>query len=67
MIKLKVDGMTCNHCVMAVSKALAGVPGVTKVLDVNRDEGFAVVDGNADPAQLVEAVVQEGYKAQVSE
>ena len=26
---LRVGGMTCNHCVMAVTKALEGVPGVT--------------------------------------
>ena len=25
---LKIQGMTCNHCVMRVAKALKAVPGV---------------------------------------
>jgi copper chaperone len=30
MLKLKVEGMTCNHCVMTVKKALSRVPGVER-------------------------------------
>jgi copper chaperone len=26
---LNIDGMTCEHCVQAVTKVLSGVPGVT--------------------------------------
>lgn len=26
--EIRVDGMTCQHCVMAVQKALDGVPGI---------------------------------------
>jgi len=28
---LKIQGMTCNHCVMRVAKALKALPGVTSV------------------------------------
>jgi copper chaperone len=28
---LKVDGMSCNHCVMTVTKALNDLPGVSSV------------------------------------
>ena len=32
LIKLEVRGMTCQHCVAAVEKALAAVPGVAAIL-----------------------------------
>ncbi len=35
MTKLKVEGMSCNHCVQAVSKALGAVAGVDRVVEVN--------------------------------
>jgi len=65
MIKLKVEGMTCNHCVMAVKKALAKVDGVEEVVEVSLERGEARVRGQADPAQLVAAIEEEGYRAQL--
>jgi copper chaperone len=65
MTKLKIDGMTCGHCVMAVTKALAQVPGVDKVVEVSLAQKQAVVSGSADGAALVAAVVDAGYEAQV--
>lgn len=64
MLKLKVEGMTCDHCVMAVTKALGGVPGVDRVVEVSRERGEAIVEGTAAPADLVSAVVGEGYRAE---
>ncbi|HEY5720125.1 MAG TPA: cation transporter [Gammaproteobacteria bacterium] len=66
MIKLKVTGMTCGHCEAAVRKALAAVPGVTAVVSVDRARGEAAVEGQADPAALVAAVVEEGYQAEAA-
>jgi len=60
---LKITGMTCNHCVGAVRKALQQVPGVESV-DVTLEAGQAVVHGDADPAALVQAVKEEGYEAE---
>lgn len=65
MIKLKVTGMTCGHCEMAVKKALSGVAGVERVVSVDRTKEEAVVEGSPDPAALVAAVVEEGYQAQL--
>ncbi|MBI3205579.1 MAG: cation transporter [Myxococcales bacterium] len=65
MIKLKVTGMTCGHCEGAVKKALAGVPGVERVVSVDRARQEAVVDGTPDASALVAAVVDEGYQAEV--
>ena len=64
--RLEIKGMTCGHCVGAVEKALAGVPGVAKVINVSKDRGEALVRGEADPEKLIKAVVGEGYEAKVA-
>lgn len=60
---LKIDGMTCGHCVSAVTAALQKVPGVVSA-EVSLDKGQAVVKGDADAAALVRAVEEEGYAAE---
>jgi copper chaperone len=63
---LSVTGMTCDHCVRAVTKALQAVAGVEKV-SVSLDTGRARVDGKASSGALIHAIEAEGYKAQVAE
>jgi copper chaperone len=63
MIKLKIDGMTCGHCVMHVEKALAAVPGVQGKVEVMLKPGQAIVDGTASSEALISAVAEEGYTA----
>ena len=58
---LKISGMTCNHCVMAVSKALKEVAGVEKV-EVSLERGEAKVSGAALRERLVAVVKEEGYE-----
>ena len=65
-INLKITGMTCEHCVRAVTKALEGVPGVEKA-DVTLIPGEAVVHGQASAAALIAAVKEEGYDAAVQD
>jgi len=65
MTKLKIDGMSCEHCVRAVSGALEEVPGVETVLEVSLDRGEALLEGNAETAALIAAVEEEGYRAEV--
>lgn len=60
---LNVQGMTCHHCVMAVERALKGVPGVIDA-EVDLTHGKATV--TYDPAQATEdqfrdAVSKAGY------
>jgi len=59
---LKVEGMTCMHCVNRVKNALEGVEGVTSA-DVNLEQGQAIVEGTefSDTA-LKEAVADAGYE-----
>lgn len=67
MTKLKIDGMSCEHCVRAVSGALQEVPGVEAVVEVSLDRGEALIDGSAETALLIEAVEAEGYRAEAVE
>ena len=66
MIELTVEGMTCGHCEAAVRRALAGVSGVTRVLEVDRHRNRAVVEGDARIEALIAAVKQEGYEARAA-
>lgn len=61
---LKVTGMTCGHCVAAVTKALENIPGVDKA-EVSLEKGQAIVSGDADSQAMVTAVKEEGYEAEV--
>jgi copper chaperone len=63
-IKLKITGMSCEHCVRVATKALEGVPGVDSA-EVTLTPGGAVVHGQADTEALVAAVKEEGYEAEV--
>ncbi len=67
MTKLKIDGMSCEHCVRAVSGALQEVPGVEAVVEVSLDRGEALIEGSAETALLIEAVEAEGYRAEAVE
>ena len=67
MIKLKVTGMTCEHCENAVSQALSGVAGVETVVTVSRERAEAVVEGSPDMGSLIDAVKEEGYEAEAAQ
>ena len=62
-LRLEIDGMSCDHCVRAVTTALRALPGVS-VEEVAI--GRATVDydpARTTPEQVVEAVADEGYEA----
>jgi copper chaperone len=61
---LKIQGMTCNHCVMRVAKALKGTAGVQDA-QVDLQKGQAVVtydEAKVSLDNLSFAVVEAGYK-----
>jgi copper ion binding protein len=61
---IKIQGMTCNHCVMRVAKSIKAVPGVQDA-QVDLKKGEAVVtfdDAKTTPEKLSSAVVEAGYK-----
>ena len=58
-----IQGMTCDHCVRAVTRALAKVPGVERVVAVDLARGEARIAGSPDEQAVVAAVRDEGYEA----
>ncbi len=67
MIQLEVKGMSRQHCVKAVTDALTAVAGVSAVDSVDLDNGCAASRGSASVDDLIIAVKQAGYEAQVVE
>jgi copper chaperone len=61
---LKIQGMTCNHCAMRVSKALKAVPGVQDAqVDLQKAEAsVSYDDAKVTLDKLSVAVVDAGYK-----
>jgi copper chaperone len=60
---LQVQGMTCNHCKMAVTNALQELEGVNRV-EVHLDKGTVDVDFDETKVsihQLKEAIEEQGY------
>lgn len=63
---LKIQGMTCGHCVRAVTDALEGVDGVRSA-QVDLQAGRAVVEydeAKTNPRALANVVMDEGYTAE---
>lgn len=59
--ELKIEGMTCGHCVRAVEQALSAVPGVRKA-DVGIGSAKVEADDGVSREQLVSAVEEEEYR-----
>ena len=61
--KIKVNGMTCNHCVMHVKNALMELDEVDNV-DIDLASGNVTIEQNTDQdlkALFSEAVAEAGY------
>ena len=63
MPTIKVDGMTCQHCVAAVTKALESIDGIASVR-VDLDAGTAAYDESAsvDIEVIRKAIEDAGYE-----
>jgi copper chaperone len=63
MIKkvLKVEGMSCDHCVQAVTKATTALPGVESV---SVDLAAGTVTLEYDPNQSAEDAIKEAIEDQ---
>ncbi len=58
-----VDGMTCDHCVRAVSTEVAGVPGVLDVqVDLARGQVTVTGEDGLDDTAVRAAVESAGYE-----
>jgi copper chaperone len=63
MEKIKIQGMTCQHCVMSVTKALGSIPGI-KNLRVDLVNGEATFENtqNVSMPNIRKALEEAGYK-----
>ena len=63
MEKVKIQGMTCQHCVMSVTKALNSIPGL-KNLRIDLVQGEATFENpqKVSPEKIRKAVEDAGYK-----
>lgn len=58
-----VRGMTCGHCVRAVTQALQALDPAARV-EVDLAAGQVRVDGALDAEQAAQAIRDEGYEVQ---
>lgn len=58
----KVGGMSCGHCVKAITKAVQGEDPAAKV-EVDLAAGLVRVDSGLDAQRLLQAIRDEGYEA----
>lgn len=64
-VRLAIEGMSCQHCVMSVKKALDGVSGVRSA-EVSVGSATVVFDESATSTdRIVHAVEKAGYKVRM--
>ena len=62
MATVKINGMSCQHCVASTKKALEGIDGISNV-QVNLDNGEATYDGEIERRVIEEAINSIGFEA----
>ncbi|KIF83339.1 heavy-metal-associated domain-containing protein [Noviherbaspirillum autotrophicum] len=60
MYELKVEGMSCNHCVNAVTRSVQEVDAAAKV-DIDLSQQTVRVASSASLAAIQSAVSEAGY------
>jgi copper chaperone len=60
--ELRIEGMSCGHCVKTVEQALRGVPGVTRV-EVEIGKAHVEAQGTVTRQALIAAVAEADYSA----
>ncbi len=63
MPTIQIKGMSCNHCVMAVTKALSGIDGVGNVkVDLAKGEATFDEAKPVDRALIRERIKKAGFE-----
>ena len=57
---VRINGMSCSHCVRAVFTALGGVPGIARA-DVSIGQAIVEHDGTVSQEAIREAISIAGY------
>lgn len=61
MQQFKVSGMSCGHCVRAITQAIQVLDPVARV-EVDLAAGLVRVESSLDAAQIQAAIAEEGYE-----
>ena len=64
MTTFDVKGLTCGHCVRAVTSAVQELDAQARV-EVDLDAATVTVDSTRPTASIVKAIEEAGYEAQV--
>lgn len=62
VVELTVEGLTCGHCVKAVTQAIHALDPAAKV-DIGLPGGALRAETSLSPAKVAALVVGEGYVA----
>ena len=63
MATIKIKGMSCQHCVMAVTKALGGIEGIKDVrVDLEKGEATFTDLKPVDRKQINERIKKAGFE-----
>jgi copper chaperone len=63
MVTISIKGMSCNHCVMAVTKALNEVDGIKDIkVDLSKGEATFEEERPTDMNVLKEKIKKAGYE-----
>jgi copper chaperone len=62
VVELTVEGLTCGHCVRAVTEAIQALDPAAKV-DIALPSGALRAETALSAAKVAEAVASEGYAA----
>jgi copper chaperone len=63
MTTIKIKGMSCQHCVMAVTKALAGIAGTKDVrVDLQKGEASFTEEKPVDRVLIRERIAKAGFE-----
>jgi copper chaperone len=63
-LRFRVPGMTCDHCVHAISGEISRIEGVTLV-EIDLATKWVEVQGTQDVEAVREAVDEAGYEAEL--
>jgi copper ion binding protein len=61
-ITINIDGMSCQHCVMRVKKALEGLAGVSNLSVEVGSAKMSFDESKIQQADIENAIAKAGYK-----
>ncbi len=65
MLKLKIENMTCNHCISMITKAIVQWQADAKV-EVDLAKQFVKIDSKLSEDEILHALDEAGYPAVVA-